>query len=138
MTIDNNDNGSGDSLTTPCPLEDKDNAGAVAAVLLRQTDAELHFAAEGSSLKALVVLSLGLKNEDSTPNFDPSVLPWSAAKKAKTLKMLAKELRDEIIRCSVVVENILDVPCPSAWSVPKATDWLERNPITSMDDVAFI
>jgi hypothetical protein len=62
MTIDDDDDddGSSDSLATPCPLEDKDNAGAVAAVSSRQTNTELHFAAEGSSLKALAVLSLGL------------------------------------------------------------------------------
>ncbi len=52
--------------------------------------------------------------------------------------MSVKELRAEIICRYVVVENILDAPRPSAWSVPKATDWLERNPITSVDNVAFI
>ena len=137
MTIDDND-GSADSLATPRPFEDEDNAGAATAVSSRQTNAELRYAAEGSSLKALAVLSLGLKNEDGTPTYNPSVLPWSAATKAATLKMTAKELRAEIIRRCVAAENILNAPRPSAWPVPKATEWLEKNPITSVDDIAFI
>ncbi len=36
------------------------------------------FVDKGRTLKALALLSLGLKNEDGSLIFNPSVLPWSA------------------------------------------------------------
>ena len=52
--------------------------------------------------------------------------------------MTAKELHSEVIHHCVVAENILSAPHPAAWPVLKATEWLVTNPITSVDDVAFI
>ncbi len=83
------------SLATPRPLE-KDNA--VGAAPPCETFAEIMYVAQGCLLKALVLLSLGLKNDDGTPIFDPLVLPWSAAARPSSLKWTAKELCSEITR----------------------------------------
>ena len=133
---DDNSSASSSSLATPRPLEDDD--ATTPAVPQRETFAELRYAAEGRTLKALAILSLGMKNDDDTPIFDLSVLPWSAALRPTTLKMTAKELRAEVIRRSVAAENILTAPRPSAWTVSRATEWLVANPIVAAAEVAFI
>ena len=51
----------------------------------QQIYAEAMFAASGRTLKALAILSLGLLNDDGSPVFNPSVLPWSKAQKPTTL-----------------------------------------------------
>ena len=132
MTIDDNDDGSGDSLATPRPLEDEDNVAA------RESLAEVFYRSQSQSLKALAVLSLGLKNSDGTPTFNPVELPWSAATGPMALKMSAKELRSEVIRRCVAANNILNAPRPAAWPIPRATQWLENNPIVAAHEVAFI
>ena len=123
------------SLATPRPFDD-DNDGLDASS--RQTLAEVMYVAEGRSLKALAILSLGMKNDDGTPTFNPSVLPWSAAVRPTALKMTAKELRKEVTRRSVAAENVLHAPRPGQWTVTRATNWLEENPIVAEADVAFI
>ncbi len=62
MTIDNDDNSSAYSLATPRPLED-DNAAA-APPPRGTTFSELWYVGKNRSLKALAILSLGLKNPE--------------------------------------------------------------------------
>ena len=124
------------SLATPGPLEEDDAARAAPPC---GTFAEMMYVAQGrSSLKALELLSLRVKNDDGTPIFDPLVLPWSTAAHPSSLKWTAKELRSEINRRSVATENVLNAPRPSQWPVKKTTDWFIDNPIVADDDVAFI
>ena len=93
---------------------------------------------QGRSLKALALLSLGLTNDDGTPIFDLSVLPWSAAAPPSSLKLSAKELRCEVTRRCVAAENVLNAPRPGQWPVKKSTEWLIGNPIVAEEEVAFI
>jgi hypothetical protein len=137
MTIDDDDDSSGNSLDTPRPPEDDDSASA-ATPPHGSTYAELKYDAENRSLKALAILSLGLKNPDSSPTFDPAVLPWSAALRPTALKMTAKELRAEVMRRNIAAANVLGAPCPGAWTVAKATEWLVNNPIVAVAEVDFI
>ena len=136
MTIDDDGSVSGNSLDTPRPPED-DSASA-ATPRPGSTYAELKYDAENRSLKALAILSLGLKNPDGSPTFDPAVSPWSAALRPTTLKMTAKELRAEVMRRSVAAANVLGAPRPGAWTVAKATEWLVANPIVAAAEVDFI
>ena len=131
-----NDSISISSLATPQAFDD-DN-GLEAASSSRQTLAEVMYVAEGRSLKASAVLSLGLKKDDGTPTVDASVLPWSAAARPTALKMTAKDLRKEVTRRTVAAENVLHAPHPNAWTVVRATNWLVDNPIVAADEVAFI
>ena len=89
-------------------------------------------------MKALALLSLGLANDDGSPIFNLSVLPWSAALGPSALKMTAKELRSEVLRRCVAAENILNAPRLCQWTVTKAMQWLVENPIVPEDDIDFI
>jgi hypothetical protein len=124
-----------DSLATPRPLEDGDAAAALAA---HESLSELFYNTKNCSLKALELLSLGLKNDDGTPTFDLTILPWSAALHPTTLKMTTKDLQGEVPQRSVAAENVLNAPHPGQWTVAKATEWLNNNPIVATHEVAFI
>ena len=127
------DSSAGGSLDTPRPLEEEENGAAPTAS--HESLAEMFYVSQNQSLKALALLSLGLKNSDGTPTFDPAVLPWSAALRPTALKMTSSELRAEVARRSAGAEV---VPRPSQWKLVKLTDWLEKNPITCAGDIAFI
>ena len=133
--VDDDDDGV-DSLATPRANEEEDAASPSSPS--RLTMAEQMYVTNGRSLKALALLSLGLKNDDDSPVFNTLVLPWSAALRPSALKMSAKELRAEVLRRCVAAENVLHAPRPNQWTVPKATQWLEANPIVHDDEVAFI
>jgi hypothetical protein len=126
------DSSAGSSLDTPRPLEEENGAAPTAS---HESLAEMFYVSQNQSLKALALLSLGLKNSDGTPTFDPAVLPWSAALRPTALKMTSSELRAEVARRSAGAEV---VPRPSQWKLVKLTDWLEKNPITCAGDIAFI
>ena len=89
-------------------------------------------------MKGLAILCQGLKNENGQPLVDPSALPWSAAKRQTEIKLTAIDLRKEVNRRAVASGNILSGPRPKAWTIPRATQWLEENPITDAADLAFI
>ena len=130
---------SSSSLATPRPSADAADEPSSPAAPIFQTLSEIMYASHGRSLKALAVLSLGLKNNDGSPTFDPSVLPWSAALRPSALKMTAKGLRDEVKRRSEAAgDDALTAPRPKQWTVGKATEWLEANPIAADDEIAFI
>ena len=105
---------SSSSLATPRPSADAADEPSSPAAPIFQTLSEIMYASHGRSLKALAVLSLGLKNNDGSPTFDPSVLPWSAALRPSALKMTAKDLRDEVKRRSEAAgDDALTAPRPS-------------------------
>ena len=133
MSLDN-DSISDSSLATPRPLVDD----SAATNRPREILSEVTYVAAGRSLKALALLSLGLKNDDGSPTFNPSLLPWSAAARASTLKMSAKDLRGEVLRRCVAAGNILNAPRPGQWPVAKSTQWLIENPIVADAEVEFI
>ena len=103
-----------------------------------ETNSELCYAAQGCSLKALAVLSLGLFDADGSPTFNPSKLSWSAALKQSTLKMIAKELHAKVVCHVIATKNVLSVPHPAALTVLRATEWLVANLITAEAEVAFL
>jgi len=135
MSAADDDSVSVSSLATPQPFNDDASPGVPPS---RETYAELSYVSEGRSLKALAILSLGLKDGDGSPTFNPSVLPWSAALRPTALKMTANELRAEVTRRNVAIANVLSAPRPGKWTVAKATEWLVANPIVAEDEVAFI
>ena len=83
------------SLATPHPFDEgADEEPSELRAPSRETYSELMYVSQGRSLKALALLSLGLKNDDGTPTFNQSVLPWSAAVRPSALRpcLLAKIL----------------------------------------------
>ncbi len=89
------------------------------------------------SLKALALLSLGLKGDNGSLVFNPSVLPWSAAIRKTAIKTTAGELREEVLWRSVAAGNEKH-PRPSQWMVTTAMNWLNENPIKNAQEVNFI
>ena len=88
-------------------------------------------------MKSLAILSLGITNDDGSPLFNPSILPWSAALHPSALKMTANDLRNEVKR-RCVAENVPNAPRPNQWTVANCTDWLEKNSIVANDEIACI
>jgi hypothetical protein len=88
-------------------------------------------------LKVLALLSLGLKCDNGSFVFNPSVLPWSAAIRKMAIKMTAGELREEVLRRTVAAGNQKH-PRPSQWTVTTAMNWLNENPIKNPEEVNFI
>ena len=98
------DNGSISDSSLAMPRALVDDAAAINPPGM--TLSEVMYVTEGRSLKALALLSLGLTNNDGSPTFNPLVLPWSAAACVSALKMLAKELRVEVLRRCALLPKI--------------------------------
>jgi hypothetical protein len=79
--IDNDSSTSSSSLETPQKINFKDAPPPAYTTATGNSENHLEsmFVDKGRTLKALALLSLGLKNEDGSLIFNPSVLPWSAA-----------------------------------------------------------
>ena len=114
---------SSSSLETPRPLNDDASSSS-----LQEVHSEAMYAANGCTLKALAILSIGLLHDDGSAIFNPSVLPWSAALRPSALKLTAKDLRAEVERhCEkscVVGFTPANAPRPNQWTISKATEWL--------------
>ena len=121
---------SSSSLETPrrIDFEDALPPASTTASAGAENHSESMFVDKGRSLKALALLSLGLKRDDGSDVFNPSVLPWSAATRKTAIKMTAGELREEVLRRSVAAGNKKH-PRPSQWTVTTSINWLNENPI---------
>ena len=90
-----------------------------------------------NSKKMLFLLCLGLKNEDGQGLFDLEAEPWNQLKKRSLLKPSRHEYAQEICRRASVFKAY-PFPRTSNWSVSKAVQWLEANPVSDTNDVAFL
>ena len=102
-----------------------------------QTESELFYVSHGRSLKALSILCQGLVDELGDPLVVYSILPWNSAGKSSIVKPNAIDLRAEVLH-RTALSDILIAPCPKAWTITRATEWLNEHPITGEDDIAFI
>jgi hypothetical protein len=109
--VDNDSSSSSSSLETPQKInfEDAPPPAYATATGNSKNHLESMFVDKGSTLKALALLSLGLKNEDGSLIFNLLVLPWSAAIQPSAIKMTAAELKEEVVRAVLPPEitNIL-------------------------------
>jgi len=100
--------------------------------------AELFYTRQQCSLRSLAIMCQGLLDDAGGPLVNTSVQPWNQVKPNK-LKLTAKELRDEVTRRHSASENVLGIPPrPNAWTVARAQEWLNDNPITIAGEVAFL
>jgi hypothetical protein len=96
--------------------------------------AELHYNKNGYAVKTVVAMAIGLPNDAGDgPLIDVMLPPWSTLAK-KSTKLVAAELREEIIR-----RGPKDAPprCGN-WNLTRCRNWLVANPIKEAGDVAFI
>ena len=61
------------------------------------------------SLRSLAIMCQGLLDDAGGPLVNTSVQPWNQVKPNK-LKLMAKELRDEVTRRHAASENVLSIP----------------------------
>jgi len=100
--------------------------------------AELFYTRQQCSLRSLAIMCQGLLDDAGGPLVNTSVQPWNQVKPNK-LKLTAKELRDEVTRRHSASGNVLGIPPrPNAWTVARAQEWLNDNPITIAGEVAFL
>jgi hypothetical protein len=97
---------------------------------------------KNSSLRSLIVLSVGLKNNDGINLVDLAIDPWKSLSTNST-KPRKEDYADEICR-RYVVENLQDTvdmkrePMPKQWDRTKMLTWLQEHPIMNPVDVKFI
>jgi hypothetical protein len=105
-------------------------------------NAERVFLSKNSSLRSLIVLSVGLKNDDGVDLVDLEIDPWKSLPTNST-KPQKEDYADKICQ-RYVVENLRDTankkgePKPKAWDRTKMLTQLQDHPITDPVNVQFI
>ena len=95
-----------------------------------------------------MVMCRGITDEHGRPILDPAEVPWRYVKSA-TMKPVTADYRKEIERRSLLsyakdqqstTISVLPwvAPRPGAWKLDRLLKWLDDNPITAADDVAFL
>jgi hypothetical protein len=131
---DHGDDGGVDSLVDSLLQETDYNSGNEDDGGTKLSAAEEHYNVNGYGVKAVVAMSIGLLNDDSSgPLVDVANPPWSTLAK-KQVKLSVLDLRAEIARRSPADAT----PRCGNWRVPRCHQWLRDNPITEASDVAFI
>lgn len=102
---------------------------------------ELRYVEKNQAMKTLVVLCRGLKGDDGKLLIDVEEEPWKYFK-ISTIKPNANDYKDEIDRRWKLFVSASPgrtvQPRPKAWPVSKLLEWLDENPITAADDIAFL
>jgi hypothetical protein len=99
---------------------------------------EAYYRENNQAIKTLFLLCFGIKEEInvSQPLLDLDKNPWNGLK-ASSIKPRASDYKSEIERRCLVF-GISSIPRPNAWSLKKTQDWLNDNPITVEEEVAFL
>jgi hypothetical protein len=100
------------------------------------------FLSKNSSLSSLIVLSVGLKNDDGTNLVDLEIDPWKNLPVNNT-KPQKEDYVDKICQRYVaenlrVTTNMKREPKPKQWDRNKMHTWLQDHPTTNPVDVQFI
>jgi hypothetical protein len=105
-------------------------------------NAESVFVSKNSSLKALAVLSAGLKNADGADLIDLEGDPWKSLP-VRTIRPQREDYAEEISRRYesenlLVTANMSRAPKPKQWDKNIMLTWLDDHPISHPTDVQFI
>ncbi|KAL3771645.1 hypothetical protein ACHAW5_007347 [Stephanodiscus triporus] len=134
-------------------MVDDTDAGAAAAARGHVTDGptrcptEDHFEESGRSLKVLVALCRGLKDDDGTFVLEPDSDPHWGRIRVAARRPTAHEWHAEISRRWETFVRARERPDPDdprlgprpkAWKLAKVLRWLDDNPIDAAEDVAFL
>lgn len=98
------------------------------------------------SFAALVMLSIGMKDENGKTILDVNDDPWKSLqssrrnrKKQKQIKPSLDIMRKHIIwRWVNVCKSTPPMPRPRQWPQRQVVEWLEKNPINSTNDILFL
>ena len=101
------------------------------------TATQTEYAKQNMSLKSLVVLCSGLKDQDGSPLMDINLPPWNRIAR-KNIKPNQAELRYEINRRFTQFGCTGPKPKPKHWRNEQILGWLEEHPISDPADVCFL
>ena len=129
---DANANGDGNSNSSP----------GVHGAACTSRNAESVFISKNSSLKALAVLSAGLKNDDGTDLIDLEGEPWKSLP-VTTIRPQRVDYAEEISRHYEsenlsVTANMTRAPKPKQWDKTRMLSWLDNHPLSHPTDVQFL
>ena len=101
-----------------------------------------HYITSNRTLLSLVVMSIGLCNEDGSALLDPDARPWKTMKK-KSVKPCADDLSEEVLRrwhtfVSGDSSEVERQPHPRNWDKKELMRWLEEYPISAAEDISFL
>jgi hypothetical protein len=100
------------------------------------------FLSKNSSVRSLIVLSVGLKNDDGVNLVDLEIDPWKSLP-ANSTKPKKEDYANKICLCYVeenlrVTANMKREPKPKQWDRKKMLTWHQDHPITNLTDFQFI
>ena len=100
--------------------------------------AEQHFVSNNQTLKALIALCHGVKNEVGVLLLDMETEPWATV--ASSLRAKGSDYRSEISRrwANNNPGKIRGMPRPKNWSNAAMLSWLEANPIIDANEIAYL
>ena len=106
-------------------------------------EAEGFLLEQSNKLSVLFTLCIGLEERagddgSKIPLMDLNKSPFKHMKKKKDIKPSLDSLREEVKRRSERDNTNANKPKPNRWNAKKCHDWLKANPITNIDDVAFL
>ena len=106
---------------------------------------EVRYKENNQSLKTLVTLCRGVKDEEGNPLIDLKSYPWNKLK-ASLIKPNVRDYRHEIERrweirtacVSSLRSPSVKAPQPKGWKTDKVLTWLDTHPIDSPEDVKYM
>ena len=104
-------------------------------------NAESAFLEKNSSIRSLIILSIGIKDDNGAALIDLDADPWTCL--PSSTRPQREDLAEEIL-CRYVSENLSDRPDmkrktkPKQWDKKKMPKWLDDNPVTDTNDVQFL
>jgi hypothetical protein len=117
----------------------------VATSVFSKSKSELLYEASDHSIKILVLLCCGLKDNDGNILFDLRDDPWNSTtlkKRATKWRPNAQALKEHVLWwCNDFGTPSTEEPkgpCPKQWLVPKLFDWLANHPIEEPSNVHFL
>jgi hypothetical protein len=116
-----------------------------ATSVINKCKSELLYEASDHSIKILVLLCRGLKDNDGNLLFYLKDDPWNSANlKTRITKWRpnAQALKEHVLwrwnNFGTPSTEEPKGPCPKQWLVPKLFDWLDKHPIEEPSDVHFL
>jgi hypothetical protein len=116
------------------------------AVTPRWCPAEVRYGHKNYSLKTLVALCRGLKDNDGNDLMDIKSYPWSKLKASYVKPNNHQEYSEEIMRRYDLMKSLPEelpqllqvAPQPKAWQTDKLMGWLGTHPVPGSEDVAYL
>jgi len=129
-------------IPTGAPTDDMNGTLALPTPQATCLTAEGVFLSKNQSVRCIVVLSVGLKNNEGTDLINLDSNPWKSIP-VTTMKPQKEDYAKEIEQ-QCVAEDLANriglkrLPQPRRWKKPKMLKWLQEYPITYANEVKYV